>query len=330
MLTKKVKLISLATAVLLTGCSASRPTVLQQARDNLQKAQQDSQLATNAQLPLYEAAQTYERAEAAWKDGADDTELRHLAYLTNQKIQIAQQTAQQKIAEAESQRLASERERVVLEARTREAEQAKRLAEASAREAEILRQQAQMSGQEAQLAQKQAEARARELEAVRQQSEASMREVEQARQQAEAAAAQNKKLEEQLADLKARQTARGLELTLSSVLFDFDKAALKPGAERGLTVLVEFLKANQDRRLVIEGHTDSLGADSYNLQLSQQRADAVRAWFVQRGVSAERIAAQGLGESYPIAANDSESGRQENRRVQIIISAASERAAGRQ
>jgi outer membrane protein OmpA-like peptidoglycan-associated protein len=306
--------------ILAAGCSSYRPDALDEARSNLDSAQQDKQLSTLAQLPLYEAARNYERAEKAWKDGASRKEVDHLAYLVNQQIEIAHQMAQQKSAEAEAQRMAGERERVILEARTREAEQARRLAEARGREADAARQQAQLSNDEA-------VNKAREAEVLRQQSETRMREIELARKQADDAAAQNARLEQQLIELKAGQTARGLELTLSNVLFDFDKATLKPGAERALNVLVDFLKDNPDRRLTIEGHTDSLGADSYNLQLSQERAKAVRNWFVQHNISGERIVAQGMGKNYPVASNDSEAGRQENRRVQIIISTPPERSA---
>lgn len=338
--------LTIATAIgglLLVGCGASRPDALQQARNQLQGAQQDTQVSANAPLPLYEASQSYLRAEQAWQDGAGDDEVKHLAYIVNQKVEIARQAAQQKTAQAETQRLAAERERIVLEARSREAEQARRLAEAHARETLQARQQALLSGRdaeqareqalakarEAEIAQQQAEKRAQELDLLRQQSQARVRELEQAQLRAEQAAAQNKKLEQELSELKARQTERGLELTLSSVLFDFDKATLKPGAERSLAPLVDFLTTDSTRRVTIEGHTDSLGSDAYNRQLSQQRAEAVRDWFAQRGIQPDRMTARGLGEDYPIATNATEAGRQENRRVAIIVANPSEQTAVR-
>jgi outer membrane protein OmpA-like peptidoglycan-associated protein len=126
-------------------------------------------------------------------------------------------------------------------------------------------------------------------------------------------------LESQLAAFKAKRTERGLELTLSDVLFEFDKADLKPGALRGLSPLVAFVKEDPNQKIVLEGHTDSIGSDSYNLKLSQQRAEAVQEFLVKNGVLAASITARGLGESYPIAPNDTEAGRLHNRRVQIII-----------
>lgn len=344
----RTSLLSLAGGLLLAGCGAARPDALLQAQNNLQKAQQDGQIAANAQLPLYEANRSFLRAEQAWKDGAEDEEVRHLAYLVNQRVEVARETARQRSAEAEAQRLAGQREQIVLAARSREAEQARQLAETRAREAEqarqqaeLARQQALLSGRDVELArqqaltkareaetlQQQAEARAKELEALRQQSEARIRELEQARLKAEQAAEQNKKLQEQLSQLKARETERGLELTLSSVLFDFDQATLRPGAERSLAPLVEFLRTNPARQVTIEGHTDNRGSDDYNRRLSQQRADAVRQWFGQHGIAADRIAARGLGKAYPIATNETEAGRQENRRVAIIIANAPERSA---
>jgi len=120
----------------MAGCSATRPDALDEARENLERAQQDPILAKNGEVALYEARQSYARAEHAWDKDRDEREVEHLAYLTNQKIEIAREMAKQKAAEAETQRLAAERERVVVEARTREAEAARRLAESRGREAD--------------------------------------------------------------------------------------------------------------------------------------------------------------------------------------------------
>jgi OmpA-OmpF porin, OOP family len=110
-----------------------------------------------------------------------------------------------------------------------------------------------------------------------------------------------------------------LELTLSDVLFEFDKADLKPGALRGLSPLIAFAKENPDVKIVLEGHTDSVGSDSYNLKLSQERAEAVQDFLLKNGLAAASLTARGLGESYPVATNDTAAGRQQNRRVQIIV-----------
>lgn len=126
-------------------------------------------------------------------------------------------------------------------------------------------------------------------------------------------------LRRQIADLNAKQTERGLIVTLGDVLFETGKADLKSNAHTNLAKLVAFLNQQPERALVIEGHTDSVGSESYNQELSQRRADSVKAFLIGQGVPANRITAVGKGESSPVASNDSSSGRQLNRRVEIVI-----------
>lgn len=126
-------------------------------------------------------------------------------------------------------------------------------------------------------------------------------------------------LRRQIAELNAKQTERGLVVTLGDVLFETGKADLKSGATANLSKLAGFLAQQPDRSLVIEGHTDSIGSDSYNQVLSQNRADSVKAFLLGQGVAANRITAVGKGESTPVASNDSASGRQMNRRVEVVI-----------
>lgn len=117
----------------------------------------------------------------------------------------------------------------------------------------------------------------------------------------------------------ARRTDRGIVVTLEDVLFEFDEADLKPGAERRLLEVVEFLRNNPERRVSIEGHTDAVGSSSYNRDLSQRRASSVRRFLTAQGVTGDRIHTRGYGESYPVAPNDNASGRQQNRRVEVVI-----------
>jgi outer membrane protein OmpA-like peptidoglycan-associated protein len=109
-------------------------------------------------------------------------------------------------------------------------------------------------------------------------------------------------------------------MTLSDVLFDTGQATLKPGADRALDRLAQFLKDSSGTRVVIEGHTDSVGSDDYNLALSERRAQSVAAALSARGVPADRIDSKGLGKAYPVASNDTQAGRQQNRRVEIVFS----------
>jgi outer membrane protein OmpA-like peptidoglycan-associated protein len=126
---------------------------------------------------------------------------------------------------------------------------------------------------------------------------------------------------QELLALQAKQTDRGLVMTLSDVLFDTGRSTLKPGADRDLDRLAHALKDNNSNtRVLIEGHTDSVGSDSYNEELSQRRAQAVADALRTRGVPAERYEAKGLGKAFPVASNDTAAGRQQNRRVEIVFS----------
>lgn len=140
-----------------------------------------------------------------------------------------------------------------------------------------------------------------------------------AQREAEAAQQELDKMRALLAELEARQTERGLVITLGDVLFEVDRAELKPGAQRNLDKLVEALTAHPEAVLAIEGHTDSTGTREYNLGLSQRRAEAVMGYLAARGIARERMRSAGLGPDYPVASNADAAGRQQNRRVEIVI-----------
>ena len=127
------------------------------------------------------------------------------------------------------------------------------------------------------------------------------------------------RLQAEVDALKAKPTDRGLVLTLGDVLFDTGKAELNSGATRKLDQLAQFLTEHPDRRVQIDGFTDSVGTDSYNLDLSQRRANAVRSALQVRGIDATRITTQGYGKEFPVASNADSGGRQLNRRVEIVI-----------
>ncbi len=161
------------------------------------------------------------------------------------------------------------------------------------------------------------EARA-ERDRVRIQAHA--KEAELARKQAEQARIRTKSLQEEVQQLKAHETERGLVLTLNDVLFDYDKARLNSGAYRTMDRLAGFMHKHKNRTILIEGFTDSRGSQEYNQRLSEQRANAVREALLHRGVSANRIRVRGYGEAFPVASNDTLGGRAQNRRVEVIIS----------
>lgn len=129
----------------------------------------------------------------------------------------------------------------------------------------------------------------------------------------------------ELAALQAKQTDRGMVVTIGDVLFDSARATLKPGADLTIDRLAAFMKEYPQARVLIEGHTDSVGSEEYNDALSERRADAVASALIRRGVSADSVRASGRGKAYPVATNETAAGRQQNRRVEIIFSDASGR-----
>ena len=120
-------------------------------------------------------------------------------------------------------------------------------------------------------------------------------------------------------EVKVEQKERGTTITLEDINFAFGKAELMPGAKQTIDPLVEVLKKDPKRNVLIEGFTDSVGNDQYNVKLSLQRANAVLDTITAKGISAGRITTKGYGEQFPVESNETPAGRQKNRRVEIII-----------
>ena len=137
--------------------------------------------------------------------------------------------------------------------------------------------------------------------------------------QRDQATEQAARLQAEVDQLKATPTPRGLVLTLGDVLFDTGRAELNPGSARKLDQLAQFLNEHRERRVQIDGFTDSVGTDSYNQDLSQRRADAVKSSLMVRGIDSSRIGSQGYGKGFPVANNVDSGGRQLNRRVEVVI-----------
>jgi outer membrane protein OmpA-like peptidoglycan-associated protein len=264
----------------LSACGTSPTPRLESAHAAYKKAESDPKITDNAPIDLHEAKKALAQGDKA--ESAADMD--HYAEQAEKHLKIAAVNAERKLAEGETKKLSDEKIKVVLESREKEALRAKMDAEAKAQEAVKAKQDADA-----------------------------------ARAQAEQALAQIKALEAQLAELQAKQTDRGLVLTLGDVLFETGKAELLGNAMRNIDKIAEFLNKNPGRNVLVEGHTDNVGGDSYNLDLSQRRAESVRLALIQRGVAAERIQSRGYGEALPVASNDNSSGRQQNRRVEIVI-----------
>lgn len=295
--------------VALSAC-ASMPeehTVLEEARSHYSAAQSDPAVTRHAAVELQEAGEALKTAETAWSEKEDAALVDHLAYLARQRALIAQDTGALRSAEIDVASAGSRRDAVRLEARTAEADAAHRQV-GIARDAAV--QQAQAT----------ADADAiREREVLRQ-AELSAAAAAQAAGELDAASARVSEMEKELAALNAQKTERGLVITLGDVLFDFNKAELKPGSERNIQKVADFLQEYPERKALIEGFTDSTGSDSYNLALSERRAESVRRFLIDQGVSADRIAARGYGKANPVASNATAATRQLNRRVEIVIS----------
>lgn len=145
--------------------------------------------------------------------------------------------------------------------------------------------------------------------------------AQQAQKRAEMARMEAQRLQSELSDVKAKakKTQGAVVLTLGDVLFGFNKSDLKPGVERNLQPLAQFLQRHPERQVIVEGYTDSTGSASYNDKLSQERAKSVKQFLVRNGIDPNRVITKGYGEEYPVASNSNAAGRQQNRRVNVVI-----------
>jgi outer membrane protein OmpA-like peptidoglycan-associated protein len=222
----------------------------------------------------------------------------------------AQNNAQAKELEAQraaAARDAAERERLNAERARQDALKAQSDADRAGAEAEAAKQRADAEAQQARLQAQQAQTIAAQAEQEKARAE---REKQELRAQ----------LREQLnLVLETRETARGLIVNVSDVLFDTGSATLKPGAREKLARVAGIIATHPDLHIAIEGHTDSVGADDYNQRLSERRAQSVRTYLLQQKIAPAAVDASGFGESRPVASNGTSAGRQQNRRVELVV-----------
>lgn len=286
-------LISAAVAsILLAGCATApvKPDGAAEARVKLTQLQSDPNLASRAAAAIKDADAAVRVAE---QPEADKEVAANRVYLADRKVDTARALAEARFAEDQRTVITAERDSARLDARTREADAAKdRVASAQAEN----------------VAQKVASDHARDDAANAAQVAAASSEQQAA------------ELQRQIDVLQAKQTDRGLVLTLGDVLFTTGRADLKPGAVGNLSKLVAFLNKYPDRSVIIQGYTDSVGTEDYNQRLSERRADSVKSYLAEQGISSMRLSALGKGRSEPVADNASEAGRQQNRRVEVVIS----------
>ncbi|MGZ8255551.1 MAG: OmpA family protein [Burkholderiaceae bacterium] len=283
-----------AAIAVLAACQTvpDNPPALVEARSALQAAEADPAIVSTAALELQQAREAMARAERHWADERDTDEMRSLAHIAAQRIAIARAVAERHVAEARVQQAGVERERVRAEVRTREAQAARQSA---------------VTAQE-------------QVQQQQQQIAASQSQLEQAQSAAQNAAERNRRLEQELQQLQAKQTSRGLVVTLGDVLFDTGQAELRAGAMRSVERIAVALRSQPERRVLIEGHTDAQGGESFNMDLSQRRAEAVQRALQSQGIPLDQIQTRGFGQANPVANNDTPAGRQLNRRVEIVFS----------
>ena len=175
----------------------------------------------------------------------------------------------------------------------------------------------QQRQQQQQMSQAQIDSLNRQNALIQQQSDSLRRAAEAANEQLNNALSQLRNLVTEITNL--RETSRGIVISLSDILFDVNRATLKPGAESNVRRIAAILQQYPDRQIAVEGHTDATGSDAYNQTLSEERAASVRASLVAGGVPAAQITSTGFGKTQPVATNDTPAGRQQNRRVEIIV-----------
>ena len=290
--------IALAALVACGGLPLSNAR-LDQARRDLSTAQANSQTQTLAPVELKQAGDAFALADAAFVRGDDASKVDQLAYLASQRIALAQQTGERKASELVVRDAGAERDRARLQARTREAEVATQSANAANRAATSATRDAEFAQQQAALSQQQAAS---------------------AQWQAGEAERRSAVLEATLRELDAKKTERGIVVTFGDVLFDTGMSQLKPGGRQQIERLGGFMQSHPQLNALVEGYTDSVGNSGANQNLSERRAESVVAVLIGAGASRSQLTSTGFGETHPVAGNDSASGRQLNRRVEVVLS----------
>jgi outer membrane protein OmpA-like peptidoglycan-associated protein len=309
-----VSVLAIALAAVLAAC-ATAPTqnaMLDEARAGYERAANNPYAARGGTVELQSARVALQRAQAALEAGEDAAIVEHYAYLAKRRTETALEAGKVVAGDEAVAAAALERQRIMMEVRAREAEEMQKRALASAADADAARKLALEQQEQAAASRKQAEEQLAKAQAA---NAAALAAAEAAR----AADEQAKRLAVQLEEMKARKTERGMVLTLGDVLFDTGRSDLKPGALRTLEQLTAFLVENPDRTAIIEGHTDSVGAAAFNQRLSEERAQAVQNALIERGIAPARLSAVGFGPTKPVVGNDTAAGRQQNRRVEVIL-----------
>lgn len=300
---------ALTSLALLTGCANLPETnaTYAEAQETIERAREMRGVSRYAALKLQQAEESLAQAEGIWEEHGNDRieDVEHHAYLAKQQAATAIARAELGDTRDEMRRVSQTREQVLRQARERELLTARQRAAQAELEAQTAQERAQQLEQRYQTAQQDAQTAQQEAEAARNQREQENRELQE--------------LRDTVKSLQAQQTERGMVLTMNEVLFDFGDSQLKPGGARAVEQLARFLEENADRKVLVEGYTDAVGDEDFNRELARARAQAVQQELVSAGVSRDRIEVQGHGEQFPVASNETNAGRQLNRRVEVVI-----------
>jgi outer membrane protein OmpA-like peptidoglycan-associated protein len=331
-------------------------TLLNEAEDYYRGNQSKKAIGTVAR----EAVQTAEEARVTSVRAEEQARIEHERQENQQRAAEAQAQAQQSQAQAQQSQEEAQRARAQAETEAQQRAAAEQQSQQAATDAELARQraraeadrrrqieeeqrvaaeqtqqaqqQAEQARQQAQQAQDQAQAEAQQRAAAEQQNQQMAQQADEARQQASQANQRAQQAESQQAELRqrllnqlneileTRDSARGLIVSMPDVLFDTGSANLKSTARERLAKVAGILLSYPDMRIEVDGYTDSTGDPMFNQRLSQERAAAVQSYLTQQGVNASSISIHGMGEASPVASNDTAMGRQQNRRVELVVS----------
>jgi outer membrane protein OmpA-like peptidoglycan-associated protein len=293
----------------------------------------------NSASDLLRQAEAYQDRNAGWKpitmtareavQNAETARLLAIKRQEDERVALEKQAAADREAAAraaadESARQKALADQQAAESAQRAAEQARRAAEerASAEAARAQSEADRLAAERAQLAANEQQRQAEQARLMQQQAEQKALEADRLRAQSEA---QQQQLRQQLLEqfnliLETRDTARGLIVNMSDVLFDFNKYTLRAAAREKLAKISGIILSHPGLRLEVDGYTDSIGTDAYNLKLSDERAGSVQQYLVQQGLAQDNVTAKGFGKDDPVASNSTASGRQANRRVELVVS----------
>jgi len=286
MKTFAVRSASILFLLVLAGCATTPkgpPPEITRLNNHLMQLQTDQRIAPNAADEISKARAAVNTL-AARARSLNEKNYQQRVYVADRLVQTAEAIGLARFQEKRGEELGRERDQLLLQVKSSQAAQARRLASDAQATAEAERRSADI-----------------------------------AREDAASARSQLDDLRSKLTELQTKKTERGLVITLGDVLFEVDKADIKAGAMRSLNQLAVALRDDPNARVAIEGHTDSTGSRAHNMDLSDRRAESVKSYLVSNGVDFSHITTRGLGPDYPVASNNTTAGRQQNRRVEVII-----------